>query len=862
MAIWNPKTKKWEEDNDIWNPKTQKWEIAGQQLKKDIAPVKTKATQKSTVAEVSKPKRPNVPRGMESSYAALEEITKKQVEKTAKEKNLQSTRFDGLTNVTYKEYLDNLEANAKSKEQKQWLQKQKDNLEKLKDKKVRSAVEDAVFGSKTSLMSDSGRFVNELSKHLDITYEEAESLFDTVEREKNAKHNESMKERADKLTNKGVVGKVAAQFLGMGAGVASALGGLESIGATVNEKLFGNYKPLDTNQGAFTAGDFKERVSGNIQKDIEGEDPSAVRKGLGVLYQGATGAVDSFSTAMTFGPAAPIVMAAQAVGSASKDAFNRTGSNARATTTGLASGAIEYGTEKMGLDNLWDIMKGSGKAATRSAIVNILGQSGIEGVEEATSEALNTIADWIINKADSNLKQNVQQYKKEGKSDKEAWTAAALDALKEVGQAGIVGAISGGISGGAASVLGMDTFSKNENKVIDKEVENRISEREKGNTKLKAKEKAQIRKEVEQALKDGDISIDTIESALGGETLQKYNSLVEQEESLTKQLKELGKLPNTVENAKKYDEVNARLKEMLGKSEKTTLKEQLSKEVSDMTLSDTYIRESYNEKGRRSQAFDADLSKYNAKQQATIQKAIDSKILNNTNKTHKFVDLLAKISADKGVSFDFTDNARIKESGFAVQGATVNGYVKDGNVTLNINSAKALNSVVGHEITHVLEGTEHYAALQEAVFEYARTKKDYDGRLKTLTELYKNVENADVNKELTADLIGDYLFTDEKFVQQLSTQNRNVFQKIYDEIKYLVKTVTSGSKEAKQLEKVKKIFDEAYKENQNVVAKDSIQYSVEKFANEFDAWDKKNPTKVFDVAVTSDALKSIGIKEI
>ena len=448
------------------------------------------------------------------------------------------------------------------------MQKQKDNLEKLKDKKVRSAVEDAVFGSKTSL-KDSGRFINELSKHLKITYEEAESLFDTVEREKNAKHNESMKEKADKLTNKGVVGKVAAQFLGMGAGVASTLGGLESIGATVNEKLFGNYKPLDTNKGTFTAGDFKERVSGNIQRDIEGENPNVARKALGTLYQGATGAVDSFTTAMTFGPAAPFVMAAQAVGSASKDAFNRTGSNAKATGTGLVSGVIEYGTEKMGLDNLWDIMKGSGKAATRSAIVNILGQSGIEGVEEATSEALNTIADWIINKADSNLKQNVQQYKKEGKSDKEAWTAAALDALKEVGQAGIVGAISGGISGGAASALGMDTFSKNENKVIDKEVENRISEKEKDGSKLKAKEKAEIRKQVEQAMKDGDISIDTIESALGGETLQKYNSLVEQEEALTKQLEELGKLPNTVENAKKYDEVNAKLKEMQGKSEKT-----------------------------------------------------------------------------------------------------------------------------------------------------------------------------------------------------------------------------------------------------------------------------------------------------
>ena len=104
-------------------------------------------------------------------------------------------------------------------------------------------------------------------------------------------------------------------------------------------------------------------------------------------------------------------------------------------------------------------------------------------------------------------------------------------------------------------------------------------------------------------------------------------------------------------------------------------------------------------------------------------------------------------------------------------------------------------------------------------------------------------------------------FSDETFVQQLSTKNRNIFQKIYDEIKYLIKTVTSGSKEAKELEKVKKIFDEAYKEKTNTDVKDSIKYSLEKFANDYDTWDKKNPTKVFDVAVVSDALKSIGVEE-
>ena len=103
--------------------------------------------------------------------------------------------------------------------------------------------------------------------------------------------------------------------------------------------------------------------------------------------------------------------------------------------------------------------------------------------------------------------------------------------------------------------------------------------------------------------------------------------------------------------------------------------------------------------------------------------------------------------------------------------------------------------------------------MQKALFEYAKSKNDYQGRYDALKELYKGVEGADIDAELTADLVGDYLFTDSDFVNNLSVTNRNVFQKIYDEIKHLMKLVTAGSKEARQLEKVKRTFDKAYREN-------------------------------------------------
>ncbi len=278
------------------------------------------------------------------------------------------------------------------------------------------------------------------------------------------------------------------------------------------------------------------------------------------------------------------------------------------------------------------------------------------------------------------------------------------------------------------------------------------------------------------------------------------------------------------------------------------------------------LSESYNERARSGKAFQVNLKTVDQKHRATYQKAIDSGIMNNTNKAHEFVDMIAKISADKGVSFDFTNNQKLRESCFAIGNATVNGYVTKDGITINTNSQKALNSVVGHEITHVLEGTKLYTELQNAVKTYAETKGEYKARYDALAKLYSGVKDANIDAELTADMVGDYLFTDADFVNRLSSQNRNLFQKIYDEIKYLYKVATAGSKEARELEKVKRVFDKAYRESgntqKNTAENSGVKYSIsEQFYHEYDAWNKTDPRKVFTIGNTSDVLKKLGVNE-
>lgn len=72
--------------------------------------------------------------------------------------------------------------------------------------------------------------------------------------------------------------------------------------------------------------------------------------------------------------------------------YDLTNQGVNATTAlarGTVSGAIEAATEKMGVDNLFDVVKTGGK----TALVNILKQAGVEGTEEGFSYLFNWMAD-------------------------------------------------------------------------------------------------------------------------------------------------------------------------------------------------------------------------------------------------------------------------------------------------------------------------------------------------------------------------------------------------------------------------------------------------------------------------------------
>ena len=567
---------------------------------------------------------------------------------------------------------------------------------------------------------------------------------------------------------------------------------------------------------------------------VLGNKADAVTEGLGqvggiILTGGIAGALGAGGAAAT--AISTAVTGLSSMGSGMSEAYQNKATDKEAFTYGAIAGTAEAATELLfgglgksvkalgiskGLSSADDMLAKKISSKFTNQIAKNFTEFGIKAGAEGTEEVLSGIAQAVGKKV---------TYMSDKELSKLIEDENLLDQF-------IVGSITSGIAQSGyvpgmkqgslreANKLKTDFITgltQNEQKVVDKEYENRITEAEEGGKKLSKKEKNKIYDEVINDLEKGYISTDTIEDALGGETYKTYKSMEQRENEVRKEIEELENTPFsqiTVKQQEKLTELRKQLDTMEKSGLKNKVKAQLSNEVSELAMA-SKLSESYNEKTRRGQAFQADLTKYDVKQQDVIKKATESGILNNTNRTHEFVDMVAKISADKGVTFDFTNNQKLKESGLAVEGKTVNGYVKDGNIAVNIDSNKSLNSVVGHEITHTLEGTEFYTELQQAVKEYAKTKGEYFTRRDEIVSLYKdsNVENVNIGHELTADLVGDYLFTDSDFINNLSTKKPNIFQKIYNEIKYLCKIATAGSKEARQLEKVKRAFDKAYKES-------------------------------------------------
>ena len=267
--------------------------------------------------------------------------------------------------------------------------------------------------------------------------EKAQEYLDALEMDVNQRAAMQKREDAKKLAEESTAAALYARAVGN-------IG--QAAGAVYAAAMEGADKPVDPYHPLMGGVNMNEGLAEGLMGDSTGLGKFAKEAGLAVFDWG--------TQAATLGPLTPYVMAAGAAAGNTKEALERGGTTDEAVMYGLAGGAAEAITEKLGYDRLFELGKiTKNKGAVSTFLKSLLPQAASEGAEEATSEIVNLLADTLIMGDNSQMKQIAQTAMENGATESEAVKTALMEGIKQVGYSGAVGAASGGVIAGGVGGL-------------------------------------------------------------------------------------------------------------------------------------------------------------------------------------------------------------------------------------------------------------------------------------------------------------------------------------------------------------------------------------------------------------------------
>lgn len=284
--------------------------------------------------------------------------------------------------------------------------------------------------------------------------EKAQEYLDALEMDVNQRAAMQKQEDAKKLAEESTAAALYARAVG---NIGQAAGAAYALAMEGADKPVDPYHPLmggvNMNEGLY------EGLMGNST-------------GLGKFAKEAGLAVFDWGTqAAALGPLTPYVMAAGAAAGNTKEALERGGTTDEAVMYGLAGGAAEAITEKLGYDRLFKyganaiakklghagLFELSDKIADKGALAKFLWEvmphGASEGLEEATSEFTNIVADTLVLGDNSQMKQIAQTAMENGATESEAVKTALQQGFLQVIYSGAIGAASGGVIAGGIGGL-------------------------------------------------------------------------------------------------------------------------------------------------------------------------------------------------------------------------------------------------------------------------------------------------------------------------------------------------------------------------------------------------------------------------
>lgn len=593
--------------------------------------------------------------------------------------------------------------------------------------------------------------------------------------------------------------------------------------------FFGNDKKADEirNRAKYNAVDslFEPATKVLDQNSVFGEKSDSISEGLG--YVAAISAVSmipggilgtSSSTAATITSTAATFTSSY--GHGVTEALNSGATIDEARIYGAISGAAEASSElmfgglgkissAMGLSKgaLDDVIVGGLTKKIKNKMVKTVMQAGLKAGGEGLEEIVSGFMSAVAKKVTYMKKKDFDDILKDENLIEQFWMGAITSAISQ-GPSTLRS-----IRSGTDFVTGR---TDNEQKVYDNLLQTRTND---------AKSEVAIKNAIEQEKQ-------TLEQ-LYGRTLN--DEEIKKVEQKVREKYKNGKID--VENTKLSRKEKLKIQESVNKDlENGNISlEQLQKilgENQDLSK-DKLLAKSVYENTQKYASYKIEKTD-NEKVNVLLQSAADAG-LNNTSKTRRKVELISKLVKDTDRQYKFVSPEQLKQLGYR---ENANGLIdkSTGEILINSHSDRGIQAVVGHETTHIFDSKDNrgkyskeYIALQDAVIEYAKAKGIYENTVNDIADRYGELlsNESEVKEELTADLIGDLLFNDEKFIESLATKNRNIFQKIYDYIKHIYNITKADTEEAKALEEVKYRFDKVYK-NISEETEHKIKYLVKK----------------------------------
>lgn len=228
---------------------------------------------------------------------------------------------------------------------------------------------------------------------------------------------------------------------------------------------------------------------------------------------------------------------------------------------------------------------------------------------------------------------------------------------------------------------------------------------------------------------------------------------------------------------------------------------------------------------RMTDSVDADIYKYYVDFDDPINDASEY----NASNTQNYTSTNSTPQGSQSVNLDFGNNQSIVTPDYTSENKALMPYVS-GNIgeSLSNNNSISAEGSLGYRIAASLKNSDLYNELEDSVIKYANLKEpnnnrfdnEYNENYQSILNKYKSFNTQDnisnsayVKSEVAAELAGDYITNDISFVRKLYTENRNLFEKIFDKVKYLYNTIDADSAEARQLEKVISNFENVSREN-------------------------------------------------